>query len=177
MAQDLKPRICVLAMTLPGLAGSDVLRRIQAGRRSLRSIVVVSGKSREEPALAFKMGARGVVPQDANARVLAQAVRSVMEGRFWAGNEASTHPDKAMRRVSERAAERTPAKRYRLTRREMQVVSAIASGFSNREIARRYAITEDTVKHHTTNIFDKVGVSNRLELALFAIHHGLVGLK
>jgi DNA-binding NarL/FixJ family response regulator len=56
-------------------------------------------------------------------------------------------------------------------------VAAIASGFTNREIAKKYSITEDTVKHHTTNIFDKVGVCNRLELALFAIHHGLVGKK
>ncbi len=53
-------------------------------------------------------------------------------------------------------------------------MAAIVSGFSNREIARKLAISEDTVKHHLTNIFDKVGAYNRLELALFAIHHGLV---
>jgi DNA-binding NarL/FixJ family response regulator len=52
-------------------------------------------------------------------------------------------------------------------------VRAVVAGQSNKEIARQFGITEDTVKHHLTSIFDKVGTSNRLELALFAIHHGL----
>lgn len=60
-----------------------------------------------------------------------------------------------------------------LTSREMQVVSAVAAGYRNRDIAALLAITESTVKHHLANIFDKVGVSSRLELAMFAQHHGL----
>ena len=54
------------------------------------------------------------------------------------------------------------------------MVSAIVSGFTNREIAQKFSISEQTVKHHLRNIFDKVGVSNRLELALFAINHQLI---
>jgi DNA-binding NarL/FixJ family response regulator len=65
-------------------------------------------------------------------------------------------------------------KTFGLTARELDVVTAIVSGFTNREIAQKFSISEQTVKHHLRNIFDKVGVSNRLELALFAINHQLV---
>jgi two-component system nitrate/nitrite response regulator NarL len=64
--------------------------------------------------------------------------------------------------------------RFGLTRREIQIVVAVAEGESNKGAALRLSITEDTVKHHLSNIFDKVGVFSRLELALFAVHHGLV---
>ena len=65
-------------------------------------------------------------------------------------------------------------KQFGLTARELEVVGAIVSGLTNREIAENFSISEQTVKHHLRNIFDKVGVSNRLELALFAINHALV---
>ena len=60
-----------------------------------------------------------------------------------------------------------------LTRREAQIVSAVVAASSNKDIAAQFGITETTVKHHLSNIFDKVGVSSRLELAIFAQHHGL----
>jgi DNA-binding NarL/FixJ family response regulator len=63
---------------------------------------------------------------------------------------------------------------FGLTKRELDIVGAIVSGFANKDVARKFSISEDTVKHHLTNIFDKTGVSNRLELALFAVHHKLV---
>jgi two-component system nitrate/nitrite response regulator NarL len=62
---------------------------------------------------------------------------------------------------------------FGLTVRERQIVSAVANAYQNKEIAAKFAISEKTVKHHLTNIFNKVGVSSRLELALFAVHHHL----
>jgi DNA-binding NarL/FixJ family response regulator len=64
-------------------------------------------------------------------------------------------------------------KRYGLTPRELQIISAVVAGYANREIAEHFKISEDTVKHHLSNIFDKVGVSTRLELALFAVNQDL----
>ena len=66
-----------------------------------------------------------------------------------------------------------PQKNYGLTKREMDILVSIVTGLTNKEIARRFALSEDTVKHHLTNIFDKVGVNSRLELALFAINNRL----
>ena len=64
--------------------------------------------------------------------------------------------------------------RGHLTPRELEITSAVVSGFSNKEIAEKFVLSQDTVKHHLSNIFDKVGASNRLELALFAVHHRLL---
>lgn len=63
---------------------------------------------------------------------------------------------------------------FGLTARERDIVGAIVGGYANRDIASKFALSEDTVKHHLTSIFDKTGASNRLELALFALHHRLV---
>ena len=65
-------------------------------------------------------------------------------------------------------------KTYGLTKREFDIIGTIVSGYSNKDIAQKFTIAEDTVKHHLTNIFNKLGVSNRLELALFAVHHKLI---
>lgn len=65
-------------------------------------------------------------------------------------------------------------KTFRLTRREMDIVTAVAAGESNKDIARRFSLSEDTVKHHVSHVFDKLGVFSRLELAVFAINHKLV---
>jgi len=68
----------------------------------------------------------------------------------------------------------TPKQRkYRLKQRELEIVSAVVAGYANKEIAEHFKISEDTVKHHLSNIFDKVGVSTRLELALFAVNQAL----
>jgi DNA-binding NarL/FixJ family response regulator len=68
-----------------------------------------------------------------------------------------------------------PVKKFALTAREIEVLAAIVEGYSNQEIAKRFGISKQTVKHHISSIFDKVGVSNRLELALFSVNHQLLG--
>jgi DNA-binding NarL/FixJ family response regulator len=70
--------------------------------------------------------------------------------------------------------EKAPPERFGVTPRELEITSAVVAGFSNKEIAKKFSLSQDTVKHHLTNIFDKVGASNRLELALFAVHHRLL---
>ncbi len=70
-----------------------------------------------------------------------------------------------------------PVQKFALTPRELEVVAAIVEGYSNKDIAKKFSISEQTVKHHLSRIFDKVGVSNRLELALFSVNHQLVGKR
>jgi DNA-binding CsgD family transcriptional regulator len=67
-----------------------------------------------------------------------------------------------------------PGRHFGLTSREMQVIALIVAGYTNKDLARELGISENTAKHHLTNIFDKLGVSNRLELVLYAVDHGLV---
>jgi len=97
----------------------------------------------------------------------------VMNGQYWVGRESVSD---LLQALHSHASSKTPAKPpqdFGLTPRELQIIRAIVEACGNKEIAERLAITEKTVKHHLTNTFDKVGVSNRLELALFALHHGL----
>jgi DNA-binding NarL/FixJ family response regulator len=139
----------------------------------VRTLLLAEEADKRVIAEAFHCGVRGVVLKDASSSVLIQAIRSIMEGKFWLGHRSVTHLGKRLPGLS--ASVKSPArpKSYGLTRRELEILLTIVSGYANKEIAGKFSISEDTVKHHLTNIFDKTGVDNRLELALFAIHHGL----
>ncbi len=126
----------------------------------------------EEIIAAFELGARGVVLKDAATAALFSSIRAVMTGEYWIGRKSFAHLAEALKH-HRRAATITP-KNYGLTPREMEVLRAAVGGLSNKEIAQELSISEQTVKHHITSIFDKLGVYNRLELTLFALHHKLV---
>ena len=103
--------------------------------------------------------------------LLFKSMRTVMAGQYWVGRECIGDVIDKMR---ERASAPSPEPRrptFGLTPRELEIVSTVVNGYANSEIAQKFEISIKTVKHHLTNIFDKVGVSNRLELALFAVHH------
>jgi DNA-binding NarL/FixJ family response regulator len=111
--------------------------------------------------------------KDAATQMLILAIRTVMNGHFWVGREPVSDMVQYLR---DHAAPQQPskAKSYGLTRRETEILGTIVAGLSNKEIATKFSLSEDTVKHHLTNIFDKLGVSSRLELALFAINNQLI---
>ena len=121
----------------------------------------------------MQLGARGIVLKEAPTDILFKSVRSVVDGHFWVGQNPVNSLLEALHPYVTLADERAK-KQFGLTSREIDVVGAVVSGFTNRDIAGKFSISEQTVKHHLRNIFDKLGVSNRLELALFAINHGLV---
>jgi DNA-binding NarL/FixJ family response regulator len=96
-----------------------------------------------------------------------------MEGQYWVGRDRVADLVTTLRELSISTPPPSP-NNFGLTPRELEVVAVIVGGYSNRDIAVKLSISEKTVKHHLTNIFEKLGVSNRLELALFALHHSLV---
>lgn len=110
--------------------------------------------------------------KEAATRQLIDGIHRVMEGRYLIGTRVADDLAEAVRHAG-------PQKErpFGLTPREMEIVSAIVGGQSNRDIAQGLTISLQTVKHHLTSIFDKTGVSTRLELALFAIRHGLVDVQ
>ena len=99
----------------------------------------------------------------------------VYGGEYFVGRECMADLVSAVRSRGVVIEGKTPCQGsdFGLTVRERQIVSAVVNAYQNKEIAEKFAISEKTVKHHLTNIFNKVGVSNRLELALFAVHHHL----
>ena len=185
LVRALNPDILLLDLSIAGRRGVEVLRTIAAPipvparpRTPMPRTIMLTGASDDEEALeALRLGAHGILPKDSPPPLLFKCVRAVANGECWLGHEHVSNLVRHLqtsRSTAHEAQTRRPTTAFGLTPRERQVVSAIADGSTNRDIAQRYSVSADTVKHHLTNIFDKCGVSTRLELALFAVHHGLV---
>ncbi len=171
LAQQLKPDILLLDLAMPLSPGMEALRELTAARNPVRTILLTASVERPQIVEALQLGARGVVLKESATQVLMKSISTVMAGSYWVGHESV--PDLKQLVLADAAPEQAGS-RYGLTRREMQIVAAIVDGLSNREIAEKFSVREDTIKHHLTSVFSKLGVSTRLELALFAIEHRLV---
>jgi DNA-binding NarL/FixJ family response regulator len=175
LTTELKPDIVLLDLAMPRLPGLDALRELASGPNAPRVILLTAAIERSEIVSALQLGARGVVLKAWASDVLLKGIRGVVRGEYWVGRESVADLVDALRSVGPAAAlPDQRQKNFGLTRRELEIVGAVVAGYTNKEIAQKFSLGEDTVKHHITSIFDKTGVSNRLELALFALHHGLL---
>ncbi len=175
LATKTVPDILLIDLQMAGVSGLNSLRQFWTKGSKTSTLILSAVEARTEIATAFRAGVRGVVLKDSSSKVLIQGIRHVIAGKYWIGHES----------VKDLGAESLPplessninmtARHLRLTRRELEIVVAVVSGFSNREIALEMRISEDAVKHQVTNVCDKLGVFSRLELVLFAIYHELVG--
>jgi two-component system nitrate/nitrite response regulator NarL len=136
----------------------------------VRVVVTIAAIEKAHVVEAFRLGAHGVVLRGSTPRVLLKSIRSVMAGQYWLESESIGVLVEALRESLAQANGTKSPKDYGLTRREVDIITKIASGRSNKEVGEEFAISERTVKHHLTNIFGKVGVSSRLQLALFAVN-------
>lgn len=172
-AHKLKPEILLLDLAMPRRHGLEALRELSLNASPMRVILLTAAAEREQIVEALQLGARGVVLKDCGTEILLKSIRAVLNGEYWVGREPVSNLVQYLRSLMDSANKITRDKRFGLTPRELEVVSAVVAGFANKEIAEYFKISEDTVKHHLSNIFDKVGVSTRLELALFAVNQSL----
>jgi two-component system, NarL family, nitrate/nitrite response regulator NarL len=170
LIRDLVPDILLLGLGASGGAALDVVRT-SAMCGSVGTILLTASVDTPEVANAFQLGARGVVPKDSAADALFGSIDSVMDGHYWIGDNRVSNVAGSLRKLT---VARRRAKAFGLTRRELEIVRAIVDGYTNKQIAKRSSISESTVKRHVTHIFDKLGASNRIEVALFAAHHRLL---
>ena len=170
---ELAPDILLLDVQMPRLPGLEAMRAIMNGQPTVKILLLTSTISSQQIIEALHIGARGIVLKDALAGHLQTAIRTVYAGDYWIGGKRVVNLMAALHDLMQQA---TPPqqKTYGLTPRELEVVGCIVEGCSNRDIAKQFTLSEETVKRHLSNIFDKTGVSTRLELALFAIAHHLV---
>jgi DNA-binding NarL/FixJ family response regulator len=149
------------------------MRAIMNGTPTVKILLLTSTITSHQVIEALQIGARGIVLKDALVGHLQTAIRTVVSGDYWIGGKRVVNLVSALHDLVQQAA--VPVhKTYGLTPRELEVVGCIVEGCSNRDIAKQFTLSEETVKRHLSNIFDKTGVSTRLELALFAIAHQLV---
>jgi two-component system, NarL family, nitrate/nitrite response regulator NarL len=172
LVTEVKPDVLLLDSSIPVSPVMDEFRRL--GPAANGSRVLILAKTQEPASIGevFQMGARGVVMREAATEVLIKAIRCVTKNMYWNVDHGAGDLETVLGELA-RPAAKAPLKKFGLTPREIEIVAAIVSGYSNRQIAEKMSISQSTIKHHLTNIFDKLGVYNRLELALFAIHHAL----
>jgi two-component system nitrate/nitrite response regulator NarL len=173
LSRDLLPHILLLDLGMPGVSGMEALAELATAATPVRTIMLTAAIEKTEIVKALQLGAAGVVLKSASTELLFKSIRSVMAGQHWIGRDAVSDLVEALREQMRAPPEKPARDRFGLTKRELEITSAVVSGLSNREIAGKLSLSEDTVKHHLTNIFNKMGASNRLELALFAVHHRL----
>lgn len=175
LALQLKPDILLLDLAIPYHPELEALRELARSSAQCRIIILAAEIDKDQILEALHLGARGVVLKDSTTDVLHRSIRSVMSGQYWLGRESVSDVAGALQGFLPPANGHERRKNFGLTRRELEVVATIVAGFSNKEIAQKFSLSEQTIKHHLTNIFHKLGVFSRLELALFAVNHQLVG--
>jgi DNA-binding NarL/FixJ family response regulator len=172
VTRTLEPDVLLLDMLMPPTPGLGALRELKSLGSNTRTLIVTATIDRTDLAASLELGARGVVLKESASDVLFKGIQAVMSGEYWVGRKAVPSLGIALKESA--ALFPAPTQKYfGLTPREREIVGVILTGCSNSDIAAKFSISEKTVKHHLTNIFDKVGVSSRLELALFALHYKL----
>lgn len=165
-----RPDIAVLDIRMPGMNGMEILRRVYDEGLPTRVVLLTAEISDDAVVEAVRLGVAGIVLKEMAPRVLLQSVRAVAAGEKWLDDGAMRRAlDKMMRREAGLA----DAVRV-LTPREVEVVKMVATGMRNKQIAEKLNITEGTVKIHLHSIYQKLGVSGRVELSIYAREKSLI---
>ena len=179
-AIHLSPDIVLMELKLPKLDGLTVLRSLQARGSRAKVIIFTGSENREELVEAMKLGCSGVLLKNAPNTLIEKSLRKVYDGEIWLDSNTTAAVIRQFAAPSHEQgfpnganSDKVTRERAQLSVREREIIVLIAQGYKNKEIAEKMFITEQTVKNHLHNIFDKVGVSDRLELALYAIHNSL----
>lgn len=171
MLEKLKPDVLLLDLRMPEKDGWGVLEEVDFDSLPTRTIVLTATEDNRDVIHAMRLGARGVVLKQSASDLLVKSIRMVYNGEICLDNRMTAEVIDAFKKSAESGQRR---EKPLLSDREKQVVQLVAQGLGNREIGQKLFISEQTVKNHLHNIFDKLGVFDRLELALYAIHHRLI---
>ena len=177
MIQEVEPDVLLLDLRMPNLDGLSTLQAMQQSGKRTRVIVLTASEDKNEFVQAMKLGCSGIVLKQTAPDLIVKSIRKVNSGEIW----LDSHTTAAVMRQFSTGLETSTVsgggakgrERSPLSTREREIVALVAQGYKNKEMAEKMFISEQTVKNHLHNIFDKLGVSDRLELALYAIHKGL----
>ncbi len=175
-ADQLKPDVILLDLRMPNLDGLGAMQTLQHMNSKARVIVLTASEDKNEFVQAMKLGCAGIVLKQTASDLIVKSIRKVHAGEIWLDSHTTAAVmrqfaapgETGMSSSGSKSRERSP-----LSAREREIVALVAQGYKNKEMAEKMFISEQTVKNHLHNIFDKLGVSDRLELALYAIHKGI----
>jgi DNA-binding NarL/FixJ family response regulator len=174
VVRSVRPDLLLLDLRMPRMSGLDALRELTPIDSTLRTILLAGTIDRPQLLTAVHLGVRGLLLKDASTEVLFEAVACVLAGRYWLGQTLVSDLLEVVRPLIQTSKAAGGRLAFGLTPREREVLSLIVAGYANKDIAREFAVSEETIKHHLTRMFDKVGVSNRLELAMVATERGIL---
>lgn len=174
LSRQHQPDILLLDAKMPGKDSMGVLGELQALNAPVRPLLFAAALSTADLRRALQLGARGVVLKSSSSQMLINGIRGVMAGQYWISHELGSRMMEELHQHSEEPREVEKKGAFNLTSRELEIIASVVAGCSNAEIAERLSLSEQTVKHNLSAIFDKLGVFSRLELALFATSHGLL---
>ena len=169
--QHVQPDILLLDINMPNVNGIEVLEEIKKKNIPVKVLMLTVHSEVEYLVQAVDIGANGYILKDSGSEELKKAIQSVMEGDFYI--QPSLIPSLNSRLVNRDIDKEKIAA---LTKREMEILTQIAGGMFNKEIAMNLNISERTVKNHISNIFKKIDVSDRTQAAVFAIRNNIVKL-
>ena len=174
--RQLLPDVVLLGWSATASASQRIFAAVQETKRPIRIILMVGDDAKEDLVEAIRLGCSGILPKKTSTELLLKSIRKVHAGEIWLDRISTAD---VIRRLAKKGSGNVAARQGLreqgavLSTREREIVGLIAQGFKNKDMAERLFISEQTVKNHLHNIFDKLGVSDRLELALYAIHHKL----
>jgi len=155
-----------------GWPDMTVVRRLHLAHPQVAKIILLDTYDRDIVVNAFRSGARGLFCFSQHPfRLLCKCIQSVHQGQVWANSEQMQYLVESLSQVPSLHMVNSRGMRL-LTPREEQVVALVADGLSNREVARELCLSEHTIKKYLFRIFDKLGISSRVELVLYALSHG-----
>ena len=169
-----RPDIILLDLDLGDESGLNLLPNLLVAAPNARVILLTGMRDTEQHRRAVRLGAMGLVLKDQAIEVLVKAIEKVYAGEVWLDPAMVANVLAEMSRTREtEQIDPEAAKIALLTEREREVITLICEGLQNKHIGQRLYISETTVRHHLTSVFDKLGVTNRLELVIYAYRHGL----
>jgi DNA-binding NarL/FixJ family response regulator len=171
--RELRPDILLLGLNASVGCAVDTMREVAANGGGVRTIVLADRLGAPDVASALQLGACGVLPKDSEPHELFNSIHAVMAGQMWVGRAPTSTMGVSLKKLK---ATQRQTKAFGLTQREIEIVKAVMAGCSTKSIAERSSISQNTVKTHLAHIFNKMGVSNRVELVQFAAHHRLLDL-
>jgi DNA-binding NarL/FixJ family response regulator len=192
LAETHRPQVAILDLDADWAELQEIVKSLS--QHQIPTLLMSDSIDDEKTIDLLRAGFNGVINRRVDADLLCRGVRAVAAGEIWMSRVATNHLIQRIRQhpsssaaapsQNEHATASAPADPsqppktlFGLTRRELEIVRAIGEAMSNKDIAVHFGISEYTVKHHLTRIFDKIGVYSRLELAMMATHHGLVNTQ
>ena len=173
LARSQSPDLILLDLDLGAENGLTLLPELRAAAKDARVLILTGLKDSEAHRQAIRLGAMGVVLKEDAAEVLIKAIKKVHAGEVWVDRSTMGSLLHEMTRKDSDEPDLEAAKIATLTDRERQVITLIAEGLKNKQIAERSCLSETTITHYLSSIFDKLEVSDRLELVIYAFRHDL----